>query len=51
MIREISNNPAKVPHYSKEELLEIAEALAGNHAATYGEFTAAVIRRLIGMVR
>ena len=51
MITKIDNDPAKVSGYSDDEFLRIATKLAGNHAATYGEFTAAVIMRLIGMVR
>jgi hypothetical protein len=50
MITKIDNDPAKVSGYSEREFLALATKLAGNHAATHGQFTAAVIMRLIGMV-
>jgi hypothetical protein len=50
MITKIDNDPAKVSGYSDREFLALATKLADNHAATHGQFTAAVIMRLIGMV-
>jgi hypothetical protein len=50
MIREGTNDTRKVAGYTVAELLVEAERLAGNHHAMAGEYTAAVIRRLIRMV-
>ena len=50
MITKIDNDPATASGYSDDEFLRLATKLAGNHAATHGQFTAAVIMRLVGMV-
>jgi hypothetical protein len=51
VITPINNDPTRVSGYSDTDFLALAEALAGNHEKTFGEFTAAVIRRLVGMVK
>jgi hypothetical protein len=50
MIHIIDNDPRKLPAIDGAAFLVLAEKLACNHAATHGEFTAAVIRRLVEMV-